>query len=440
MRKKLRLAFVSALITATLITVFQLYWLWNVFISARMNFISDASGALFLTVNKYISNRTPIPEGFSEHDIAYVHIDTLTFAEDGGVVKPKRQTYDQHIVVGGQTLWANTDYQRDLPVIEKIFKEELKKLGIRLDFTLVWTRIEDAGKYLGPYTVTAPVEQRAYSPLIIANIHGRTLHVFKKILPSVIFSGILIILTACCLYYMLYNLRRQLRLDAIKNNFISNMTHELRTPVSILRSTHEALDEFGHIDDKERALRYLRANRSVLDQLDANIEKMLSIAALDNKNAAVVPETANLQQLLEQIIFRFSGNPDLNIVLKYRLELQTLLIPVHAVETILVNLIDNAIKYSGKPVEITVSAIPTGKGWRLQVQDNGIGIDKQHIPYLFDRFYRVPTGNLHDVKGFGLGLNYVKMLADQAKATIRVSSKPEQGSLFSIEFPYYENH
>lgn len=430
----------SALITATLITVFQLYWLRNVFISARMNFNYDASNALSLTINKYIKRQTTIPEGFTDLDIAYVHIDTLTYGNDGGIIKPKKQTYQHYMLVDGKLLRAKTDYPGDLPILRNILKAELKKSDIRLPFTLVWSPLEEVPKYLSPSTITSPVEQRAFSPLLIAEFSGIQLHVFKKILPSVIFSGILIILTGCCLYYMFYNLRRQLRLDEMKNNFISNMTHELRTPVSILRSTHEALDEFGHINDKEKALRYLRANRSVLDQLDANIDRMLTVAALDNKNTAITPETVNLLQLLEQIIFRFSGNPEVNITLKYRLEQQTLPIPVPAVETILVNLVDNAIKYAHLPVEIIVSAVPANNAWRLQVQDNGIGIEKQHIPYLFDRFYRVPTGNLHNVKGFGLGLNYVKLLADQSKATIRVSSTPGQGSLFSIEFPYYESH
>ncbi|GGH65270.1 two-component sensor histidine kinase [Filimonas zeae] len=439
MRKKLRLAFVSALITATLITAFQLYWLWNVFVSARSTFTSDASIALFMSINKYVSDRTSIPKGFTEKDIVYVHIDSLTYDDNGNIIKPDKRTYDSHMLLGGKLFRANTNFQRDLPVIREIFKEELKKSDIRLDFILTRIELDETIKYLGPSTITAPEEHRAYSPLIVATFSGKNIHVFKKILPSVIFSGILIILTGCCLYYMFYNLRRQLRLDAMKNNFISNITHELRTPVSILRSTHEALDEFGHIDDKEKALRYLRANRSVLDQLDANIDRMLTIASMENKAGPAV-EKANLYKLLEQVLFRFSGNPEVNMTLKYRLEQTTLPIPVSTIETILINLADNAIKYSHKPVDISVSAIPAGKGWRLQVQDNGIGIEKQYIPYLFDRFYRVPTGNLHDVKGFGLGLNYVKQLADQAKATIRVSSKPGQGTLFSIEFPFYENH
>jgi len=214
------------------------------------------------------------------------------------------------------------------------------------------------------------------------------------------------------------------------------MTHELRTPVTILRSTHEAIDQFGYITNPERTLRYLQANRQVLDQMDKSIDRILQIARYEN-NPAVVAVRFHLPKLLTAIIESFSTNDQTTITLHYHLPAEEVYMDNNILETIISALVDNAVKYSEQPADIHVMVKPDTNANRmiLEVKDNGIGIDAAHLPYIFDRFYRVPTGNIHNVKGYGIGLNYVQLLTHLLGGEVTVKSKPGAGTTFRLLFP-----
>ena len=143
----------------------------------------------------------------------------------------------------------------------------------------------------------------------------------------------------------------------------------------------------------------------------------------------------NIDHLMNDIISRFAATGAQSI--EYRSELDNKLISTdsYIVDTVVTNLVDNAIKYSHENVRIQITTSPAGNGWQLKVKDNGIGISDQNLPYIFDKFYRVPSGNIHDVKGYGLGLSYVKLLVSNLKGTINVKSKPGTGTTFVIKFP-----
>lgn len=396
-----------------------------------------ASNMLYQAINRYATNSLHVEAPEYKNGVL-VSIDSFRITTVNNNTQITPVAFHQQVIINGKAYNTSTNFSRNLSTIKNMLTGFLHERGIDLPFTL--TRVASWQPDKKGEEVAVPEQSKPGSPQIKATFKGIPVYLFQKNLIPLCISAILILLTAGGLWYVLRTLRKQLRIDEMKNSFISNMTHELRTPVAILRSTHEALNQFGYIHDTERALRYLKANQSVLDQLDANIDLILTISNFDSSTMRLPLAPVDLHQLLTQVLQRFSSNDTLQINLQYQLPHDIYVTNANMIATIVSNLVDNAIKYSTTTPQVTVLAAPSSKGWRLEVQDNGIGIDGQHLPYIFDRFYRVSTGNIHNVKGYGLGLNYVKLLTDRAGGHITVKSQPGQGSTFTIAFPLHELH
>jgi signal transduction histidine kinase len=318
-----------------------------------------------------------------------------------------------------------------LNVLSKIFKNELAKNRIELPFKLVilknQTHINDkivASFYIADKKIT-----------VEALLNANKLLIFKNIMPAFV-SLILILLSAGSLYYMWLIIKKQMQLDHIKNDFINNITHELRTPISILKTTNEALYQFGGASNPEKTTRYLQINDAIINKLDQNVDRILEITQYEKgiKSAELAP--VNLENLITEILDRFILNENIQIKYKFNLNAKRVVIDKYMIETIISNLIDNSIKYTNKNPEINITVINYNDSWQIQISDNGKGISPEHLPFIFDKFYRVPAGDLHDVKGYGIGLSYVKQLVNTLKGSIEVKSKINEGTIFTIRFPY----
>lgn len=228
---------------------------------------------------------------------------------------------------------------------------------------------------------------------------------------------------------------RQKQLDLKKNNFISNITHELRTPISILKSTNEALLQFGEAANPEKTNRYLKINADVLNKLDYNIDRLLDITRYELGVKYVNLTHVNIDELVRSIVEKFCVNDHNQITISTELENETILTDKDMIDGILTNLIDNALKYSSNTPEIMVKVLSSSKYWQLEVQDKGKGISEENLPLIFDKFYRITSGYLHDVKGYGIGLSYVKELVSLLSGEIIVNSRLEFGTTFIIKFP-----
>jgi two-component system phosphate regulon sensor histidine kinase PhoR len=260
----------------------------------------------------------------------------------------------------------------------------------------------------------------------------------QNILPAVV-SLILILLSGGSLIYMGLIISRQMQLDGLKNDFINNITHELRTPIAILRSSSESLLTFGDLKDTEKTIRHLNINLDILDKLDKNVDRILDISRYEHGIKSVNYELIHIDQLIESIISRFQIREELTIRYVSELTIKLISTDAYIIDTVISNLVDNAIKYAELPPEITiVTSSLSGNGWQIQIIDNGIGISDNNIPYIFDKFYRVGSGNLHNVKGYGLGLSYVKQLVTSLNGSISVKSKLGTGTEFTIKFPENE--
>ncbi|WP_296705141.1 HAMP domain-containing sensor histidine kinase, partial [Algoriphagus sp.] len=263
-------------------------------------------------------------------------------------------------------------------------------------------------------------------------------HVIKQvwapISSSIVFIGVIIF----CFIYAIKVIIRQKALSDTKNDFINNMTHEFKTPLATVSLAVEALqDPELSTQDKFRK-RYLGIIKDENKRLTAQVEKVLQAAALDKQDFKLKIEPLNLSELLESNMQHISlqvENKGGNLELKDRLKNPTIEGDAFHLTHIFNNMLDNAIKYTPNAPKIKVEAFEDYDQFIVKIEDNGIGMTKDAQKKIFDKFYRVPTGNVHDVKGFGLGLSYVKTMLEAHQGGIQVESEVGKGTTFTINLP-----
>ncbi|MEX1000577.1 MAG: HAMP domain-containing sensor histidine kinase [Crocinitomicaceae bacterium] len=232
---------------------------------------------------------------------------------------------------------------------------------------------------------------------------------------------------------------RQKKLSEIKNDFINNMTHELKTPIATIRISSESLLNFDENTDPDKRLRYAGIIYKENKRLEQQVERVLEIAKLDRHDVKFKLQEIDLHELIKEAKenFEFSQveeNADL-IQLDLQATNSKILSDQIHLTNVLNNLIDNAIKYSSDAPEITIKSYNQKQYLFVSITDKGKGISKDNLKYIFDKFYRVPTGNIHDVKGFGLGLFYVKTVMEELGGGVKVKSVLGKGSEFTIFLP-----
>jgi two-component system phosphate regulon sensor histidine kinase PhoR len=251
-------------------------------------------------------------------------------------------------------------------------------------------------------------------------------------------SFLLIAFVGGIFYYSVNSLLNQKKLSNIKNDFINNMTHELKTPVSTIALALEVIKDKEINKSPEKTERYLNIITEENRRLGTQIEKVLQIAKLEKGDLNLHFEPIDINEVLDQVVKNQSVQMEQHGV-KLNLDLQAEETIVSAdrvhLTNIVFNLMDNAIKYSKEQPEISIATSNTTSALSITISDNGIGIPKDQLNKIFEKFYRVPKGDLHDVKGFGLGLSYVKNMVEMHKGSITVNSKIEEGTEFSINLP-----
>jgi len=231
---------------------------------------------------------------------------------------------------------------------------------------------------------------------------------------------------------------KQKKLSEIKNDFISNMTHELKTPISTISLACEALEDKSIELSEEIQGNYLGMIRSENNRLGMLVDKVLRNTVLDKGELKLKPEPMDLNEMIKNSISHFDlqvRKRGGNIKSDLNQDLPAVNIdPIH-IGNVISNLIDNAIKYSNEKPKIYISTYQKESEVILEVKDQGIGISPENQKNIFGKFFRVPTGNIHNVKGFGLGLSYVKSVIEKTGGTISVKSELKKGSTFTIKIP-----
>jgi two-component system, OmpR family, phosphate regulon sensor histidine kinase PhoR len=264
---------------------------------------------------------------------------------------------------------------------------------------------------------------------------GKSNFLYKRMGFVMSSSVLLILLIIYCFSYTVLTLLRQKKLSEMKTDFINNMTHEFKTPVSTILLASEALKEPDVVQDRERFNRLVGAIHEENNRIARHVERVLQLAAMEKGNFRLNPAEVDLHELITGVTESMSIQAEHKggtIRTELAAARSTVMAdPLHF-SNVIRNLLDNAIKYCIDPPDIRIATADAGDRVVITVEDNGIGLTREQQARIFEQFYRVPTGNLHDVKGFGLGLHYVKTIVEMHEGTIRVKSEKGRGSIFEI--------
>lgn len=258
-----------------------------------------------------------------------------------------------------------------------------------------------------------------------------TRHILSQMFGIIITVFLLMIAFSLAFWYLFRTVSRLRTIEEMKDDFVSNMTHELKTPIAIAYSANDALLNYDTTNDPDKKTKYLTIANKQLKRLGELVENILAMSMERRKTMKLKPEDIQLREFVEEIAAaqRMRGDKDITINVNVADNIIVEADKTH-LANVLNNLIDNAIKYSNESVEISIF----GDNNEVSVRDNGIGIPSKSIPYLFNKFYRVPHGNRQDVRGYGIGLYYVKSILDKMGWIIKVKSTEGDGSLFTIKF------
>jgi len=255
-----------------------------------------------------------------------------------------------------------------------------------------------------------------------------------------IVSTVILFLALIGLAASLFYFYRQKFLAETQKDFVNNFTHEFKTPLAVMKIASDVLSHSSILQQPDRLERYATIIRNQTEHLQGQVERLLRTASIETKDLPINKEEVDPHQLIEQALGKVQPlieQKKAKIELKME-DLNGTRGRVHAdkahLELAVVNLLENALKYSAEP-HIVVETGHSDDDFFISVKDNGVGIEKQYLKNIFKKFYRVPTGDIHDVKGFGLGLNFVKRIIDAHKGKIKVNSLPGIGTEFRLFIP-----
>ena len=253
--------------------------------------------------------------------------------------------------------------------------------------------------------------------------------VLKQMTGILVASVMILVVLVAVFLYLMHVIRTQKSLDEMKSDFTNNMTHELKTPISVAYAANDALLNFPDEDSPEQRRKYLEISQSQLEHLSGLVEQILSMSMERRKGLVLHRDDINLAALVDDIIekHRMKAEKDVVFTVDIPSDFTVNADRMH-LSNILNNLIDNAVKYSGEKVAIHIAT----EGNSLTVSDNGIGMSATDLKHIFEKFYRAHTGNLHDVKGYGLGLYYVHSIVEKHGWSITVQSEPGKGTSFTL--------
>ena len=326
----------------------------------------------------------------------------------------------------------------DMVVMDSVLRNQLSYRYIYPDFlcvevvnsndSVICNNPEFRGGYgLDSFRLNINPNEGIYYKVYMTSL---TRHIISEMSGVIVTIFLLMVAFTMAFWYLFHTVSRLRTIEEMKDDFVSNMTHELKTPIAIAYSANDALLNYDTANDPQKKVTYLNIANKQLKRLGELVENILAMSMERRKTMKLRPETIILRPFVEEIATAQQMRGDKTITINVNIDEN---ISVEADKThlanVLNNLIDNAIKYSGDSVEIILSA----NGKEISIRDNGIGIPAKSIPYLFNKFYRVPHGNLQDVRGYGIGLYYVKSILDKMGWKIDVKSIENEGSIFIIK-------
>ena len=376
------------------------------------------------------------------------------------------------------TYWEILDEQRrfnppdiseriDPTKLTQIIDEELKSRGIELPYQYGVIQASDSNFIIinGNYVVGSVDESEASHldtpesrslftskyqvALYRSDVHSspgwlklhfpnKTSWLWYSLLPTLVAAILFTVLILICFSYTIHVILLQKKVSEMKTDFINNMTHEFKTPIATISLAADSIASPKVISDESKINRFIGIIRQENKRMLQQVEKVLQMALIDKRDFQLKLTEVDVHELIRQAVDHLSlivHQRDGNIVTQLDAERPVIEGDHTHLSNVIHNLLDNANKYSAEAPDIAISTYNVNGGIRINVEDKGIGMSKEDQKHIFDKFFRVHTGNLHDVKGFGLGLSYVKAITSAHQGSVDVKSEPGKGSKFSIYLP-----
>lgn len=385
-----------------------------------------------------------------EKQLQHEHTELLVAKEK--VVKHKLKAFNENI--GKWVMEFNYDETLFFPKVkieeyQDILEKSLTNKGIAIDFDFQITKETDTVSTI--YTTLGKGDQQelqykteifpddifSKNLFLSLGFPGKNNLIYSKVyallVGSIIFTLIIIITFISTIYYM----QRQKKLSDIKSDFINNMTHEFKTPIATIRLATDAMESPKVMGIEKSVLYYLNIIRQENKRMNNQVERVLQMALIDQGQLQLDVQKNNVHDIIENcinVVQLSAKKKDGSISSLLKATCFEIDIDEIHFANVINNLLDNAIKYNNNKPSIIIETYNQHNQLCIKVSDNGIGMDKEVQKHIFEKFYRRPTGNVHNIKGFGLGLSYVKAIIDEHQGEISVTSEPGVGSSFLIKF------
>ena len=314
-----------------------------------------------------------------------------------------------------------------LKELDSLVGDQLNNQKLDLDYRLIYRSPDSALQESKPDTFKSPLVTYSKSSFLPAGsslkmeFTNETRVLLKKSLVGILISTLLVLGVIGSLFYLLGVIRNQKQLAEVKNDLISNITHEFKTPIATIGVALEGFENFKAASDPSKARSYLDISNQQLGKLNTMVEKLLETATLDSDTLIIQKERVEINRLIDSIVRRYQiANPEKNITFISKTDSIFSQVDTFHFENAISNLIDNAVKYGGDSIRIMLDQTSDGQ-LELVVHDDGKALPPAEKQKIFDKFYRVPKGNTHDVKGFGIGLYYSKTIIEKHGGSIAVA-------------------
>lgn len=416
---RIRIVVILGFFSIVGIIIFQMYWVYKTFDTTENQFNQTVKVALYNVAEK--------------------------MAEFNGAQLPNKNPVKQ---VSSNYYVVDINDIIDANILDHYLKTEFEYSHINIDYEYAIYDCESNEMLYGNYVHTSDESQKRtskhnfpkydeYTYYFGIYFPSKTTYILNNMNIWIISSFVLI--TAIGFFvYAIFIILRQKRLSEIQKDFINNMTHEFKTPISTISISADVLMDPEIKSDPPRLSNYASIIKDQNYRLENQIEKVLQLARIEKRKMNLTLEDIDLHDTISNIVKTFTLNFKDNHG-KIKLDLQANDPVIKAdnqhLTNLVYNLLDNAVKFSKENPEIMIKTIQTDHEIKISFSDKGIGIDKKYIKKIFNKFFRIPTGNVYNVKGFGLGLNYVKNIVNAHNWKISVDSEPGKGSTFVIYIP-----
>jgi len=401
------------------ITITQIYWVRRAFDLKEAEFERTVNTALYNVAQQIFDiSKTPSP-----------------------AVNPVRQVSTNYFIV-----MVNSEI--DASLLEFLLRNEFEKRGIRADFEYGVYDCSSERMVYGDYVPLQTAKEKRVTNKKFPQWANQGYH-FGVQFPNRIahitnqmgiwsFSSIVLLLVIIFFAYTLFVILKQKRLSEIQKDFINNMTHEFKTPIATIAVSTEVLKDPQIVHQPERLFNYMTIIEKENTRLKQQVERVLQMARLDKEDIGLKKENLSVHNIIQDSIRHTSvalQEKKGSIRVEFSVDEPAIEGDKLHLTNLFNNLFDNAIKYCKTTPSLVIRTVNENGGIAIEVEDNGIGIAQENQKRVFQKFYRVPTGNLHDVRGFGLGLSYVRTVVEAHRGKISLRSELGRGSIFRIYLP-----